>query len=143
MNFTDEVTIAADRDRVWEVFTDVERWPEWTDSVRRARWVRGGRVEVGARARIEQPHLPPMVWEVAAVEPGVSWTWVARSPGVRTTAVHRLAVLPDGSTRVLQSIEQSGPLGAVVGRATGRLTRRYLATEGAGLKARCESRPAA
>jgi hypothetical protein len=46
----------------------------------------------------------------------------------------------DGSTtRVEQIIEQTGILGAPVGRLLRGLTRRYLAMEGAGLKHRCEA----
>jgi uncharacterized protein YndB with AHSA1/START domain len=139
MNIADSVTIGAGTDEVWRVFTDVERWPEWTASVRTVEVVSGGGVEPGARVRIRQPRLPLLTWEVSEVEPGVSWTWVARSPGVVTTARHTLTPQGPGETVVRQVIEQRGPLGAVAGRLSARLTRRYLALEGAGLKARCEA----
>jgi uncharacterized protein YndB with AHSA1/START domain len=139
MNLDDSVTISAGADDVWRVFTDVERWPEWTASVRTAEIVRGAGVEPGGRVRMKQPRLPVMTWEVTEVDPGVSWTWIARSPGVRTVARHMLTPQGPGETVVEQEIEQRGLLGPVVGRLTAGLTRRYLALEGAGLKARCES----
>jgi uncharacterized protein YndB with AHSA1/START domain len=139
MNVADSVTISAPADDVWRVFTDVEHWPEWTASVRSAEVVRGTGVAPGARVRIKQPRLPVMTWEVTEVDPGVTWTWVARSPGVRTVARHTLTRRGPGETLVEQEIEQRGPLGGVAGRLTTGLTRRYLALEGAGLKARCEA----
>jgi uncharacterized membrane protein len=147
MQVSDSVTIEAPAAEVWAVFTDVERWPEWTASVSDARFVRGDDIAVGAQVRIKQPRLVTAVWEVTAVEPGESWTWVARSPGVRTTASHRIRPLDGGGTLVEQRIEHAGPLAGVVGRLTRGLTRRYLAMEGDGLRSRCESsrqpRPAA
>jgi uncharacterized membrane protein len=138
MNIADSVTISATTDEVWCVFTDVERWPEWTASVRSVEVVSGGGVALGARVRIKQPRLPALVWKVTEVEPGASWTWVSRSPGVVTTARHTVTPQGPGETLVTQSIEWGGPLGGL-GRLYAGLTRRYLALEGAGLKARSEA----
>ncbi|HEX6418482.1 MAG TPA: SRPBCC family protein [Acidimicrobiales bacterium] len=135
------VTIDAPADHVWRVFTDVERWPEWTASVTRAEVVGGGGagLRVGTAVRIKQPRFPAITWVVTELDPGVSWTWVARSPGATTVAVHEIEPLDAGTTRVRQRIEQTGPIGALVGRAIRATTRRYLATEAAGLKRRCEA----
>jgi uncharacterized protein YndB with AHSA1/START domain len=139
MNFHDSVQIGAAAADVWRVFTDVERWPEWTASVRTVEIVRGSGVEPGARVRIRQPRLPVMTWEVTEVDPGVSWAWVARSRGVATVARHTVTPAGPGTTLVEQVIEQRGPLAGIAGRLTARLTRRYLAIEAAGLKQRCEA----
>ena len=71
--------------------------------------------------------------------PGTSWTWTTRSPGATTVATHLLERLDDGRTRVTQTIDQRGVLGVLVGVLTRRLTRRYLAMEGAGLRQRVEA----
>ena len=139
MQVTDGVTIDAPIERVWDVFSAVERWPEWTASVTSLTLLEGTGVVPGARVRIKQPRFPHLVWEVTEVEPGVSWTWVSSSPGARTAATHLLSSRGPTSTRVEQIIEQTGPLGALVGRLTRRLTRRYLAMEAAGLRARAEA----
>jgi uncharacterized protein YndB with AHSA1/START domain len=143
MRFDDEVSIDAPVDAVWRVYADVERWAEWTASIGGVRYVAGDALVPGARVRIEQPKLPPAVWEVRAVDPGRSWTWVAHAPGITSVATHTLEPRDDGTTHVRQSIEQRGPLGAVFGRLYARRTRSYLAMEGAGLKARCEARATA
>jgi hypothetical protein len=139
MNFQDGITIRADRQRVWAVYSDVERWSEWTDSITSVERLTGTGVEVGTRVRIRQPRLPTAVWEVTVHDPGVSWTWTSKAPGITTVAWHRLLEQVDGSVRVEQGIEQRGPLGWLVGRLYAGLTRRYLAMEAAGLKARCEA----
>lgn len=140
MRFDDEVLINASIDDVWSVYADVEHWPDWTASVNSVEFTEGDTLKVGARARIKQPKLPTAVWQVSAIDPGRSWTWEATGPGVHTTAVHTLEAEGPQQTRVHQTIVQRGPLGAVIARVYGKLTRRYLAMEAAGLKQRSEAR---
>jgi uncharacterized membrane protein len=136
MNVHGGTTIAAPVEAVWAAYADVEHWPEWTASVTSVEPLGDGALAIGARFRIKQPRLRQMVWEVVDLEPGRSWTWVARSPGAFTSAAHRLVALDASSTRVEQTIEHRGVVGVVVGRMIRRLTRRYLATEAAGLDTR-------
>lgn len=42
MEFSKSVDISASPRRVWEVMADVERWAEWTDSVRSVKRVAQG-----------------------------------------------------------------------------------------------------
>ena len=133
------IEIDAPAATVWDVFADVERWPEWTASVERLVAL-DGPVEVGARFEIHQPRLPKLVWEVTAVEPGSSWAWRQRSPGGTTLATHEVVDLGDGRTLVRQRIDQRGPVGVAVGVLMLRLTRKYLEMEGRGLKAASEQR---
>src|SRR5262245_16230024 len=63
--------------------------------------------------------------------------WRAGGPGARVVARHEPT--PDGAGTVVRLVlEQHGPLGVAVGALAARVTRRYLALETAGLKARCE-----
>jgi uncharacterized membrane protein len=132
------VEIDAPTAVVWDVFTEVERWPEWTASVTSLVALDGEAIEVGRRFEIKQPRMPTLVWEVTAVDPGVSWTWSQRSPGGTTLATHELVAHGDGRTLVRQRIDQRGPVGMVVGALMRRLTRRYLELEAQGLKATSE-----
>src|SRR6185436_18747173 len=103
------ITIDAPIEVVWSVFTDVERWPTWASSFRSVELI-DGPMRLGARARIRQPRLPTVVWEVTKWEPGRSWSWTATSPGARTEASHVLTRSGAG-TIAEQSIVSSGPLG--------------------------------
>ncbi len=128
------VDIAAPAERVWEVFTDVEQWPTWTASVSSVEPLDGPAIEVGHRFRIKQPRMPLLVWEVTEVAPGRSWTWVVRASGATTTATHEITPRGTSACTVAQSIDQRGVVGMMVAVLMRRLTKRYLALEGEGLK---------
>jgi len=135
------ITIDAPIEVVWAVFTDVERWPTWASSFTSVELI-DGPMRLGAKARIRQPRLPTVIWEVTRWEPGRSWTWTARSPGARTEASHVLTRVGDG-TLAEQAITPSGPIGRLAALMLRSLTRRYLAIEAAGLKQRAEQVAAA
>jgi uncharacterized protein YndB with AHSA1/START domain len=132
------IDVAASPDRVWEVLVDVERWPEWTDSVSSVRTLDARPLAVGSRVEVSQPRIPTGTYTVTALEPGSAFTWEQRQPGSTVSAHHECAPLPDGGTRVELRVVMSGAVGGVVGRLYRKLTERYLAMEAAGLKARAE-----
>jgi uncharacterized membrane protein len=134
------VEIAAPASLVWDVFSDVERWPEWTASVTRLVALDGPGLAVGKRFEIKQPRMPKLVWEVTEVHPGAGWTWVQRSPGGSTVARHDVVAQAGGHTLVRQQLDQRGAVGALVGRLMHGMTNRYLELEAQGLKARSEHR---
>lgn len=134
------VEIDATPERVWEVMSDVDRWPEWTETVTSVRRLDADGLGLGSRVRVEQPKLPATEYVVTEFEPGQGFTWVATGPGVRTTARHRIEARGYSGARVRLSVDQAGPLGVVMGGLfLRRLTDRYLAAEAAGLKARSEA----
>ncbi len=133
------IDVAAPPERVWEVLVDVERWPEWTDSVTSVRLLDAGPLAVGSRVEISQPRIPTGAYTVTELEPGRVFVWEQRQPGSTVSAHHECAPLPGGGTRVELRVVMSGAVGGVVGRLYRKLTARYLATEAAGLKARAEA----
>ncbi|MEU8224068.1 SRPBCC family protein [Kribbella sp. NPDC048915] len=138
MRFDHSSTIQAPAERVWQVFSDVERWPEWTPTVDSVERLDAGPLRVGARTRIRQPKLPVAVWEVTEFKDGEYFEWVSKAPGIKTTGGHRVVSTPEG-TLVTATIVQEGPLGRLFGRLYAKLTRDYIATEIAKLKELSES----
>ena len=136
----DSVEIAAPPQLVWDVFTDVEHWPDWTSSVTSLVGLDAPALAVGRRFAIKQPGMSKLVWTVTEIEPGSSWTWVQRSPGVLVSARHDVIAQPGGRTLVRQQLDQRGVLGALVGRLMVKKTKRFLELEAQGLKARSEQR---
>ncbi len=134
----DSIEIAAPPELVWDVFSDVQRWPEWTASVTSLVGQDGPALAVGRRFAIKQPGMQKLVWQVTEIDPGSSWTWVQRSPGVLVSARHYVVGQPGGGTLVRQELDQRGALGALVGRLMVKKTKRFLELEAQGLKARSE-----
>ena len=133
------IEIDATPAEVWAVFSDVERWPEWTASVTSVQGLDGRELAVGHRFAIKQPRLPKIVWTVVSIDPGRAWTWRQHSPGATTLAIHEVLAADAGRTLVRQRLDQRGVLGAIVGRAMRRTSVRYLELEAEGLKARSEA----
>jgi len=129
--------IHAPADRVMAILCDIERWPEWTSTVRSVRRIDSGPFAVGSKARVRQPKLPPAVWQVTELDERRSFTWISRSPGVQVAAVHRVEKNGTGCTVTL-SLQYSGLFGPLLARVLRGLNERYLATEAKGLKERAE-----
>jgi hypothetical protein len=131
------IAISVSGQRAWQVMADVERWPQWTPSVRRVERLDVEPLGVGSRVRIEQPKLRPAVWTVTVWSPEEVFAWVTRSPGVSIHGEHRIEARGDGCVVTL-SVRFDGFLGAIVGRMARKLTNEYIALEAAGLKKECE-----
>ena len=138
MELGTSIDVAAPPERAWEVLVDVERWPEWTDSVSSVQLLDAEPLAVGSRVEVSQPRIPTGTYTVTSLEPGRAFTWEQRQPGSTVVAHHACTALPDGGTRVELRVVMSGAVGGLVGRLYRKLTERYLAMEAAGLKARAE-----
>jgi uncharacterized membrane protein len=138
MRFDHSVTVQAPAERVWEVYSDVAKWPDWTPTVDSVERLDAGRIHLGAKTRIRQPKLRPAVWEVTELKEGEYFEWVSHAPGLKTTGGHRVISTPEG-TVVTAMIKQEGALGWLFGRIYASLTKRYIATECEKLKEVSES----
>lgn len=136
MNVEIEVVTEVDAPAhaVWEVLAAPESWPRWTDSMDAVDLLDGGDLDLGARARIVQPRMRPAVWTVTHLEPGVSFTWQSRVPGVTTTGTHTVTPVRTGRSLLTLGLQQSGPLAPLVHRLVGARTRRYMEQEAAGIR---------
>ena len=123
------IEIEAPAAVVWDVFTDVERWPEWTASIERVVALDGPGIEVGQAVR-DQAAAPAQ----------------ARVGGDRGRARHLVDVAPEAprtprrSRRTRSSPgtrpdaraaddRPAGPVGVAVGSAHAPPDKRYLDLE--------------
>ena len=136
-HFETTIDIAAPPERVWEVMSDLERWPEWTQSMSRVERLNDRPAGVGSRVRVKQPRLAAAVFDITSWNPPRGFDWVARNPLVTAVARHDIAPSAGGS-RVTLSVTFSGPLGGVIAWVYGSLTQRYVQMEAEGLRRRAE-----
>lgn len=136
--FTERIVVQAPVERAWAVLSDLERWPEWTASMRSVRTLGDGAPGVGARYRVEQPKLQPAEFTITDWRPPQSFTWRMGTAALSAVAAHTLRPAPGGCELELR-LEYSGPLAWLVALLAGKLTREYMRLEAEGLKRRSET----
>jgi Polyketide cyclase / dehydrase and lipid transport len=94
---------------VWQAFTEVDRWPEWSDLFAKASWVEGDPWQLGSKLLLEvgQPAAKVKATVSESAAPNRA-TWSGNVMGV--TIEHRFEFLPEPEGTLMQSkIELSGP----------------------------------
>jgi hypothetical protein len=137
---TSTVDIDATPQRVWEILTDFDSYPEWNPFIRRA----SGRPERGAKleVRIEPPGGRRMTFKptVLAAEPARELRWVGRLLLPRIfDGEHSFRIEPgDDRVRFVQSERFTGALVPLFGK-TLEQTRRGFEQMNQALKSRAEA----
>jgi hypothetical protein len=122
-------TSMGSTERLWLVVSEVERWGERLPTFTSVRALEPWRaVGVGSRFEVRQPALPTATYEMTEWVPGGTFTWVARSPGIVTSASHTVSAREGGSAVDL-ALEWSGPLAPVVRMLLGRRAQRMVESE--------------
>lgn len=140
MHIERTIDIDAPASVVWSVMADVEQWHTWTESIQSVVLADPPDLGVGSTAEVRQPGFPAATWSVTEWEPGRSFTWESRAPGVHSVGEHSVEPLGDGASRATLAIHQTGALAWLLGLLAGRRSRRYVDMEAAGLKSRAEER---
>jgi hypothetical protein len=128
-------TTTADPERLWEVVSQVELWPEWIEVYEEVRRARGGDLTLGESAHVKQRGLRAGEWTVTELEPGSVFAWESRQPGVRILGRHVVSPDTDAGSRLTLQLETSGWLSPVVGALLGRKICTYVDLECARLTA--------
>jgi uncharacterized membrane protein len=131
-------TVGAPPEELWRLFTDLERWPELTRSMREVHRLDSGPLHVGSEADVRQPGLPKSRWRVTDLDPGRSFTWETSAPGVTTSADHIVRADGQGS-EITIALRQHGPLAALTVALTRRRVRRYVSMEAEGFRRAAEA----
>lgn len=132
------IDINATPDRVWEVMSNIDRWPDWTPSVLSVKKLTSGPLAPGTEARVHARGAPESLWTVSEAVPARSFTWGTKVRGAATTAGHVIEPMPSGS-RVTLSVEIGGIAAALLKPVLGRGIRQNLRLESEGLKEQSEA----
>lgn len=133
-SFEASTSIAAPREAVWRVLSDVAAWPEWLPTVDGVQPLDGTRLAIGSRFLVRQPKLRPATWVVTVLEPPRRFVWRARSPGLEMVAEHIVDESAPGTSSVVLRYSFAGLLGGPIGRIYRSITERYLSLEAASLQ---------
>jgi uncharacterized membrane protein len=138
MEFQVITQVGASPEDVWGLFTDLERWPEMTRSIREVSRLDSGPLRVGSEAVVRQPGLPVARWRVTDLQPGHSFTWESVARGLTTTGSHIVEADGQGAVVTL-TLRQHGPLAGVMRALAGRRAWRYVSMELEGFRRTAES----
>jgi len=139
MRFERTVDVDAPQQRVWDVLSDLEAWPQRIETVDVVELLAPSPVGAGTRVRLKQPKLPEGMWEVTVWDAPSSFEWRQRSGGMTTVAGHRVSALEEGRSRLSLTLEMRGLLVPVVALFYKGLTNRYMTLEAEGMKRAAES----
>ena len=137
MHLEQSIEIAAPTSTVWEIITDVARWPEWTPTFKAIEVLDGGSFATGMRARITQPAIPKATWTVTEVRPGEGFVWTTKNLGMSMRADHQIVPTPAGC-RVTLVLDLTGFAARLLAPVMAPALRKALRQESAGLKRRAE-----
>ncbi len=139
MRFEQSVDIDARQQRVWDVLSDLEAWPERIETVDVVELLTPAPVGEGSRVRLEQPRLPDGIWEITVWDAPSYFEFRQQSGGVTNVAGHRVEALEEGRSRLTLTLEMRGVLVPIVALFWKGLTNRYMTIEAQGIKRAAES----
>ena len=134
MRFEKSIEIDAPQQRVWDVLSDLEAWPQRIETVDSVELVTPAPITKGSRVRLKQPKLPEGTWEITDWEAPAYFAWTQKTGGVTTVAGHRVESLPDGRARLTLTLDMRGLLIPIIGLFYKDLTNRYMNLEAEGMK---------
>jgi hypothetical protein len=95
---------------VWQAFTEIDRWPEWSKLFSRATWIGGTPWEKGSVLLLEVAQPPAKVrCEVSEVASPNHAKWTGNVMGVTIKHNFSFSLQPDGATLMRSDIDLSGP----------------------------------
>ena len=139
MRFEKSIEIAASQQRVWDVLTEVEAWPQRIETVDTVELLTPAPLAKGTRVRLRQPKLPEGTWEITVWDAPASFEWTQKEGGMTIVAGHRIESVGNGHARLTLTIDMRGLLVPVFGRFYRGLTNDYMSLEAEGMKRAAES----
>jgi uncharacterized membrane protein len=139
VRFEKSIEIEATQQRVWNVLSDIEAWPQRIETVDSVEVLTPGPLGEGSRVRLRQPRLSEGTWEVTVWDEPSYFEWVLQSTGVSNVAGHRVEALGEDRTRLTLTLDMGGLFIAVFGRFYRDLTNRYMNLEAEGMKRAAET----
>ena len=139
MRFEKSIDIDAPQQRVWDVLSDLEAWPQRIETVDVVELLTPGPIAKGSRVRLKQPKLPEGTWDVTVWDAPSYFEWTQKMSGATSVAGHRVEALGEGRARLTLTLDMRGLLIQIIGRFYRNLTNDYMNLEAEGMKRAAES----
>ena len=139
MRFEQSIDINAPQQRVWDVLSDLEAWPQRIETIDVVELLTPAPLGQGSRVRLKQPKLPEGIWDVTVWDAPSYFEYRQQSSGVTSVAGHRVDSLEEGRSRLTLTLDMRGVMVAVVAVFFKGLTNRYMTLEAQGMKRAAES----
>jgi uncharacterized protein YndB with AHSA1/START domain len=109
----DSIEMSAPAARVWELFSNVERWKDWNAEIESIEL--HGPFAEGTTFTMKSPGQEALTSTLIEVRPKESFTDETIVDETRVLVSHRLVALPSGHTRIIYSTQITGPGAAEIG----------------------------
>jgi uncharacterized membrane protein len=139
MQFVKSIEIDASQQRVWEVLSEIEAWPQRIETVDTVELLTPAPLTNGSRVRLKQPKLPEGVWDITAWDAPSYFEWTQKATGATSVAGHRVEALGEGRARLTLTLDMRGFLIPVVALFYKGLTNTYMTLEAEGMKRAAET----
>ena len=139
MRFETSIEIDASQQRVWDVLTDLEGWPQRIETVDTVELLTPVPITKGSRVRLKQPKLPEGTWDVTVWDAPSYFEWTQKAGGTTSVAGHRVEALGEGRARLTLTLDMRGLLIPIMALFYKNLTNRYMNLEAEGMKRAAES----
>jgi uncharacterized membrane protein len=139
MRFEKSIDIDVPRQRVWDVLSAIEAWPQRIETVDTVELLTPTPITKGSRVRLKQPKLPEGTWDITVWDAPSYFEWTQKMSGATSVAGHRVEPLGEGRSRLTLTLDMRGFLIPIFGRFYNDLTNRYMGLEAEGMKRAAES----
>ena len=90
MRFEKSIEIDAPQQRVWDVLSAIEDWPQRIETVDAVELVTPAPITNGSRVRLKQPKLPKGTWDITVWDTPSYFEWTQKTGGTTSVAGHRV-----------------------------------------------------
>jgi uncharacterized membrane protein len=139
MRFETSIDIDAPQQRVWDMLSDIEGWPQRVETVEAVELLTPAPLASGSRVRLKQPKLPEGTWDVTVWDAPSYFEWTQKTGGTTSVAGHRVDALGEDRARLTLTLDMRGLLIPIIGLFYKDLTNRYMRLEAEGMKRAAET----
>lgn len=139
MRFEKSIDIEAPQQRVWDVLSAFEAWPQRIETVDIVELLTPEPIAKGSRVRLKQPKLPEGTWDITVWDAPSYFEWTQKTGGTTSVAGHRVEALGEGRARLTLTLDMRGFLIPIIALFYKNLTNRYMNLEAEGMKRAAES----